>query len=491
MTMQKSKKIRSTEPQHLTNSYLPPSLPQLERAVLGALLTYESAFVQVQADGVLDESCFYGFHHALIYRMMAKVLKEAGSVDIVTLGSCISGITASETDHKVTISDLLDITGGEIVPPSNLKNSIARLKSVALRREMMRECQDVFSKSSSIEHDIFDVLDEHKAKLINFTRSENSGNFVSSSKLSQKVFNYAIGNEPPPVYVKTGIQSIDDAMIGVRENDNIGICAGSGVGKTAVSLNIIVSIMEQKKVCAFLSLEMEEEEIMLRIVSVKSGIPANAIESGELTHDELTLVHAATKWVEEHDKYLHIIYIRRADTEKIKSALFSLSFELARIGLKLFAFVIDFLQRVQAPKSSKSIDDLNRSIDTIFELDYIAKDNKCAMIILSQFRKMDSPKDRPTVDMIYGSKMFEATCHKILILDDAYRRGLEEDKNGESTQGRIYWYLDKNRRGRKDSGWFWYYGESYTFVDPNAKKAAVELSANSNFQWAESAETPF
>lgn len=492
MALQKPKKIRSTEPVRLTNeSYMPPNLPQLERAVLACIMMQNDLFVQVQSDGVLNESCFYGINNALVYRMMVKLFKSGITIDLVNLATNLAELPEHENPSRLTILDLTQIASGESIPPSNLKNSIARLRSVAVRREIMRECEVAFSSASSIEHDIFDVLDNHKAKLIGLTRVENSGNFENSAALSNKVFSYAIGNEPPPVYVKTGIQSLDDAMIGIRENDNLGICAGSGIGKTAIALQMAVSLMDQEKVCGIVSLEMEAEEIMMRIVSIKSGIPANVIESGQLTHDELTLVHAATKWVEQHEKYLHIVYIRRADTDKIKTALFSLSVKLERLGVKLFAVIIDYLQRISPPKYSTSRDDLNRSIDTIFELDYIAKDNKCAMIILSQFKKMDSPKERPTVDMIYGSKMFEATCHKILILDDAYRRGVDTDKNGESTQGRIYWYLDKNRRGRKDSGWFWYYGESFTFVDPNARKQQPQLSENSNFSWAESAETPF
>lgn len=93
--------------------------------------------------------------------------------------------------------------------------------------------------------------------------------------------------------VYTGIAALDALTGGLRGGKMVVLGARPGVGKTAMAIQMAVHAARHTGPVLIVSLEMDEAEIMSRIVAAESGVDVQALETGELT-DEQTDKASAT-----------------------------------------------------------------------------------------------------------------------------------------------------------------------------------------------------
>lgn len=98
--------------------------------------------------------------------------------------------------------------------------------------------------------------------------------------------------------VPTGFKEIDDDTGGFR-NDSVNIIAArTGMGKTAMALSIVLYQLAKGYKVAYLSLEMSERMMILRLVSMLTGISPIHIERGKIgTDQKLAEVRAAIEYL--------------------------------------------------------------------------------------------------------------------------------------------------------------------------------------------------
>lgn len=88
--------------------------------------------------------------------------------------------------------------------------------------------------------------------------------------------------------IKTNYQSIDDLIGGFQGGNYIILAGATGMGKTAMAINLIMNIIKQKKKVLFISLEMTAGEILSRIISKELRIPSEAIRNHTLTEQHIS-----------------------------------------------------------------------------------------------------------------------------------------------------------------------------------------------------------
>jgi len=68
-----------------------------------------------------------------------------------------------------------------------------------------------------------------------------------------------------------------DAINGLRKNDLILLAARPGAGKTALALNIAINTAKREKTVLFFSLEMTEQDLVRRVLSLEAEINQNRL----------------------------------------------------------------------------------------------------------------------------------------------------------------------------------------------------------------------
>ena len=101
-------------------------------------------------------------------------------------------------------------------------------------------------------------------------------------------------------FVSTGFIDLDKLFYGgLTAPDFTIIAARPGRGKTSLLLSIALNAAKTGKRVLFESLEMSNEQVMMRLVSGETGIPYGALMSGKLTVNEWDKLNNAMEWMED------------------------------------------------------------------------------------------------------------------------------------------------------------------------------------------------
>ena len=120
--------------------------------------------------------------------------------------------------------------------------------------------------------------------------------------------------------VKTGYTCIDD-LIGGLQGGNYMILAGStGMGKTAMALNLVINVLKQNKEVLLFSLEMTPEELLSRIISNLKDIPAQDLRNRQLNNSDMAkyVEYVGSKEFKEIENMLKIPVTNNLDISKIE-----------------------------------------------------------------------------------------------------------------------------------------------------------------------------
>ena len=85
----------------------------------------------------------------------------------------------------------------------------------------------------------------------------------------------------------TGFFDLDDLTDGLHNGELTVIGARPGVGKTTFSLQIAENISRKNKNICFVSLEMSENQLIQKLLSLRTGINSRKIRNGDLSRDQL------------------------------------------------------------------------------------------------------------------------------------------------------------------------------------------------------------
>ena len=86
--------------------------------------------------------------------------------------------------------------------------------------------------------------------------------------------------------LQSGYNLLDDTINGFYPGEYITLAGATGMGKTAVALNLLLNFAAQGKRCLFISLEMKALALINRMVANKAGIDGSKIRGRKLTESE-------------------------------------------------------------------------------------------------------------------------------------------------------------------------------------------------------------
>lgn len=164
-----------------------------------------------------------------------------------------------------------------------------------------------------------------------------------------------------------------DAMVGGLFPGHLWVIGGfSSTGKSAAVVNFVADALKQKKNTAVFSLEMTQEQYIIRLLSVATGIGQRDIK------DRAFFGHEAVTMMQLAESRLSAAPLRIYDTSYRLPDIRSKAIQTKEtMGLDLM--VVDFIQNVYVEG-----DEIADARATILELQNLAKELDCTIIALSQ-----------------------------------------------------------------------------------------------------------
>lgn len=271
---------------------------------------------------------------------------------------------------------------------SNKRELINRLGNIDLKRDLSPILSDLrqYLEEAIVSH-TKDGLPIHKVA------SEVYDNLVKSIERGDR-----LSGRP------TGWQSLDRVIGGWNKSDLVIIGGRPGSGKTAIALTLVREAAKLDNKCLFLSLEMSNEQIAKRYLSLLTEVENHKVRSGYLTKREMENLAIAIM----HDEcQFYIDDEAIVNVEMIKSKV---KIHKAKHGLDIL--VIDYLQLIKGSKQNREqeISDISRNLKVL------AKELGITVIALAQLsRKCEERSDkRPLLSDIRESGSIEQDADIIL-----------------------------------------------------------------------------
>ncbi len=439
---------------------LPPQAPELEQAVLGALMLERNAVNE--AIDILRPESFYVDAHRRIFDAIQNLFRTDQPIDILTV--------TQELKKRAE----LDIVGGPFYI-SQLTNKVASSANVQyhariisqkhILRELIRISADTMRDAYDDTTDVFDLLDKNEQELYAVTSGNLKRNYEPMSALIEDAITNIENakNKTGGVSgVPTGFAKLDKLTGGWQKSDMVIIAARPGMGKTAVVLSMARNIaVEHKKAVAVFSLEMSSTQLVTRLIASEAGISSEKLRKGDLNDAEFAILH-------QHIARLTNAPIYIDDTPALN--IFELRAKCRRLKSQhnVELIVIDYLQLMTTGSDGNKGGNREQEISSISRsIKSIAKELDVPIIALSQLSRAVETRGgdkRPQLSDLRESGAIEQDADLVCFLYRPEYYKIFEDQYG-STIGIGEIIIAKHRNGALDTVLLRFIPELAKFAD--------------------------
>lgn len=414
-----------------------PSAPEMEQALLGALMVYPSVMNDCQdRDLMADE--FFVSSHQVIYKCMQELVQAGQPIDMTTVLS------------RLKDASLLDLAGGPdyvlrladaAISRVNVATYIENIKNKAQMRQLIFVADKISNDTYDASEDIDVLLDQAERAIMDVTRHRRGAEFESSEQIVSRVIEElkVLRTQQGVTGIETGFVDLDQKTNGLQRGDLIILAARPAMGKSALALNLANQVAKRNDgAVAIFSLEMPSDSMMKRIMSCESQVQATKLRDGKLTNEEMSRLYEAGTRLSERKLFID-------DTSSIKvSQIFSKCRKLKSEYDSLSLIVIDYLQLITGSRPDsrqQEVSEISRN------LKILAKEMECPVIALSQLsRKVEERTDHePQLSDLRESGSIEQDADIVMFL---YREAYyEKDEQKQNETEVVDLSLAKHRNG--------------------------------------------
>lgn len=253
----------------------PAANKEVEQGVLGAMLL-KNDVIEVVADA-LGYPDFYYSQHQIIFKAIIAVFRTGQQVDAMTVANHLKdGGLLGNAGGLTYLNDLMETT-----PGSRNVDAYARIiREDALLRRVAVYGQRVLDMSYDRSQTLEDVMDRAERELRSLQSEQGApcGDDLTSI-IGDQYEDYERWMTSLPPVVPTGLQSLDDMLIGngLSRSDLIVLAARPSLGKTALALSIARNVAIAEQAVVFFSIEMSKPAITNRLIAMHGRFNAKSI----------------------------------------------------------------------------------------------------------------------------------------------------------------------------------------------------------------------
>lgn len=274
---------------------------------------------------------------------------------------------------------------------------------------------------------------------------------ISEKKLDQteRVINFINSLQCEPDFIPTHSPALNELIDGLHKGRLYVLAARTSMGKTAVALNLSWGLKGRAKV-AFYSLEMIENEIIARLMSLETGLAHSRIKPRADTETNEVLARKYLPVMAEAG--LEIVYNRQGFT---MAELRSHALQLKAEG-KLEVLVIDQLDKIKPSGRLANATPYDILTKHSTQLKQLALELEVPILLLHQINREGN--DEPQLVHLKGSGQIEQDADLVFIL---HRKQDPDQKEIE-----LIFSVAKNRHGKTGKIFYRWQGDLMRLGEP-------------------------
>ena len=420
-----------------------PQAPELEEAVLGALMIEKDAYSLVSE--ILRPESFYEHRHQLIYSAITDLAVNQKPVDILTVKEQLAKRgDLEEVGGPFYITQL----SSKVASSAHIEYHARIIAQKALARELITFTSNIQSKAFDETLDVDDLMQEAEGKLF------------EAYDLIQKAAARTDGLSG----LESGFTKLDKMTSGWQNSDLIIIAARPAMGKTAFVLSMAKNIaVNFRNPVALFSLEMSNVQLVNRLISNVCEIPSEKIKSGQLADYEWQQLDYKLRDLLDAPLYVD-------DTPSL--SVFELRTKARRLvrehGVRVI--IIDYLQLMNA--SGMSFGSRQEEVSTISRsLKGLAKELNIPIIALSQLNRGVENREgeegkRPQLSDLRESGAIEQDADMVCFIHRPEYYKIYTSADGSDLRGMAEIIIAKHRNGAVGDVRLRFIGQYTRFQNP-------------------------
>ncbi len=423
--------------------HLQPQAPELEEAVLGALMIEKDAYSLVSE--ILRPESFYERRHQLIYAAITALALRQEPVDILTVAQQLrSAGNLEEVGGPFYITQL----SGKVASSAHIEYHARIIAQKFLARELISFTSNIQTKAFDETQDVDDLMQEAEGKLFEISQQNMKKDYTQINPVIQEAYEMlqkAAARTDGLSGLESGFTKLDQMTSGWQNSDLIIIAARPAMGKTAFVLSMAKNIaVNSREPVALFSLEMSNVQLVNRMIVNVCEIPGEKIKSGQLAPYEWQQLDYKIRGLYDAPLYVD-------DTPSL--SVFELRTKARRLvrehGVKII--IIDYLQLMNA--SGMSFGSRQEEVSTISRsLKGLAKELNIPIIALSQLNRGVESREgidgkRPQLSDLRESGAIEQDADMVLFIHRPEYYKIYQDDKGNDLRGMAEIIIAKHRNG--------------------------------------------
>ncbi|MEM9526593.1 MAG: replicative DNA helicase, partial [Bacteroidota bacterium] len=361
-------------------SKLPPQAPDLEEAILSAILIEREAMTKVL--DIIEPESFYKPAHQAIYRSMRRLFERSQPIDALMVMQDLK--KAEELELAGGASYLSQLTN-KVTSSANIEYHARIVTEKFIQRELIRTSTEIIKDAYEDSTDVLDLLDKAGNFVFEITERNMGKQVADMGSLANQLLEQLTmlrEKEDGLTGIPTGFTELDRLTSGLQPSDLIIVAARPAMGKTSFVLSMARNAAaEYGKGVALFSLEMSAAQLAGRIFSQDAEVNGQKMRNGKFDDDEWARLVDAMNRIGEAPIYID-------DTAGIN--VFELRAKCRRLKLEkdISMVIIDYLQLMSGSGESNKGMNREQEVSGISRsLKALAKELEVPVIALSQLSR--------------------------------------------------------------------------------------------------------
>ena len=470
------RRTRRQQPVNNTYGHLQPQAPEVEKAVLGALMIDKDAYAVVCE--ILHPESFYEPRHQQIFAAIRDLSMAERPVDVLTVTDQLAKDGVLENvGGPVYIAEL----SSRVASSANIEYHARIIAQKSLARQLISFASAIETKAFDETIDVDDLMNEAEGSLFELSQKNMKKDYTQINPVIEqaiKVIQTAAANKDGLTGVPTGYHKLDDITSGWQSSDLVIIAGRPAMGKTSFALSMAKNIAAEYQVpMAFFSLEMSNVQLVNRLISNVCEIQGSKILNGQLQPDEWDRLDKRVNKLLGAPLYVD-------DTPSL--SVFELRTKARRLvrehGVQII--MIDYLQLMNA--SGMRFSSRQEEVSTISRsLKGLAKELEIPIIALSQLNRGVEGREglegkRPQLSDLRESGAIEQDADMVLFVHRPEYYHIYQDDNGRDLHGMAQIIIAKHRKGATGDVLLTFRGEFTRFENPEDSRLGRRKQSDDN-----------
>ena len=443
--------------------HLQPQAPEIEEAVLGALMIERDAYSIISE--ILRPESFYEHRHQLLYKAITSLAMRQQPIDILTVAEQLRSTgDLEEVGGPFYITQL----SGKVASSAHIEYHARIIAQKFLARELITFTSNIQTMAFDETQDVDELMQQAEGKLFEISQKNMKKDYTQINPVIQEAYEMlqkAAARTDGLSGLESGFYALDKMTSGWQNSDLVIIAARPAMGKTAFVLSMAKNMAVNAKIpVALFSLEMSNVQLVNRLIVNVCEIPGEKIKSGQLAPYEWGQLDYKIK--ELYDAPLFV-----DDTPSL--SVFELRTKARRLvrehGVKII--IIDYLQLMNA--SGMSFGSRQEEVSTISRsLKGLAKELNIPIIALSQLNRGVESREgidgkRPQLSDLRESGAIEQDADMVCFIHRPEYYKIYTDEKGNDLRGMAEIIIAKHRNGAVGDVLLRFRGEYARFQNPD------------------------